>query len=411
VDLAGGNDSLNMFVPIGASEHADYASARRFISVGRSEALPITPVSYSDGQAYGFHPDLDGLHNLFEAGDLSIMANTGPLIAPMTKDEYLERSVPRPSRLFAHDHQQDAWHSADASGGADIGWAGHMIDLMYPNGAPQPSPTLSIGGNSLWQRGRIVRPFEVGSNVVVNPQYLPFHEGPIKLSDAFRAMYQGATNQNSLLAKEHAATLERAGAFGLNVNDAIESAPDFSTEFPRSSLADQLQMVARLIAIRDRLDPNLNRQVFFCRKGGWDTHNNQVGRVNRHGKLLQDLDDSLTAFHGALSELGVLDSVTTFSSTEFGRTISPNSSGTDHGWGGHNIVMGGAVNGGDIFGQMPQITRDSPDAINNGRVIPTTSVDQYSATLAGWFGLDEGELATVFPNLGNFANSDVGFMA
>ena len=410
VYLAGGNDSYNMFVPMSASAHADYATARQFLALQRSQILPATPATYSDGQAYGFHPAMPQTQRLFGEGELAVIANVGSLIRPITKLEYESRTAPLPAQLFSHNDQTDSWLAADARGAAGVGWAGRTMDIMYPNGAPQPSPSISIGGNSLWQTGRRVRSFEVGTNGV-GSQYFPNHRGPIKLRDAFRAMHLSAAQNSNLLVREHALTLERAEAFGNNVNAALEFAPGFSTPFPENRLSEQLRMVANLVAVRDRLDTNLNRQVYFVRIGGWDTHNEQAAAgTNVHANLLQQVDQSLSAFHSAMTELGVADSVTAFTATEFGRTLTPNGSGTDHGWGGHSLVIGGAVRGGDIYGRMPQISLDSGDAVRGGRMIPTVSVDQYSATLAGWFGLSEAELGAVFPNLGNFPTGDLGFM-
>lgn len=410
VYLAGGNDSFNMFVPRSQSAHADYADARQGLALSRASVLPVNPVSYSDGLDYGFHPSMPESQRLFGEGQLSVIANVGSLVRPVTKSEYQSGEVVLPSQLFSHNDQTDSWLSADARGGAGLGWAGKTMDIMYPNGAPQPSPSITIGGSSLWQTGQRVRPFEVGTGGV-GESYSPYHRGPLKLRDAFRTMYRSALEENNLLVNEHASTLARAEAFGNSVNTALAFSPQFENAFPQGRLSDQLEMVARLIAIRGRLDSTLNRQVFFVRIGGWDTHNEQGGEnYSRHAELLQELDTAMAVFQRAMVQLNVNNSVTTFTATEFGRTLIPNGSGTDHGWGGHNLVMGGAVAGGDIYGQMPQVSRSSVDSVNGGRFIPTSSVDQYSATMARWFGLNNSELQRVFPNLANFATSNMGFM-
>jgi len=285
-----------------------------------------------------------------------------------------------------------------------------MMDILYPSAAPQPSPSISVGGNNLWQTGNRVRSFEVGSGGVSSP-YLPYHEGPTKLGDAYAAVHQLGASTSHRLIREHANTQDRAVEFGNLVSSALSFAPEFNQTFGAGPLQAQLRMVARLIAVRDRLDSNMQRQVFFVRLGGWDTHADQLANTTSgHPNLLTSLNDSLAAFYAALLELGVQDQVTTFTATEFGRSLTPNGSGTDHGWGGHSLVMGGAVNGNDIYGTMPQLSFNSVDAVENNRIIPTTSVDQYSATMARWFGLNTAELATVFPNLRNFANNDLGFM-
>jgi len=411
VYLAGGNDSFNMFVPRSNSAHADYADARQFLTVSQSRLLAVNPATYSDGQSYGFHPAMTNAQSLFGRGDLAVIANVGSLIRPISKQEYEAGSGAIPAELFSHNSQTDSWLAADARGGAGQGWAGRTMDIMYPSTAPRPSPSISVGGNALWQTGQRVRAFEVGRNGV-GSTFLPNHTGPLKLRDAFRVAHQNAIAHDNLFLSEHAATLGRAEDFTGLVNYALGFAPTFAQPFDEAPLAQQLQMVARLIAVRDRLDTNTRRQVFFVRLGGWDTHNSQLADSDDsgHPALLRQLDRALGSFQAALTELGEQNSVTTFTATEFGRSLTPNGSGTDHGWGGHNLVMGGAVQGADIYGLMPQLTRDSIDTVANNRVIPTTSVDQYSATMARWFGLNSSEIASVFPNLRNFSQSDLGFL-
>ena len=408
--LAGGNDSLNMFVPTTASAHADYANARQFLAVNRAQLLPVTAATYSDGLAYGFHPVMRESQRLFDTGELAVIANVGSLIKPISKQEYESRSGSVPAQLFSHNDQTDSWLAANANGRARLGWAGRTMDIMYPSGYPVPSPSISIGGNTLWQKARNVRPFEVGSNGV-GARFLPNHSGPMKLSDAFAAMHKSALQERNLFANEHALTLERAAEYGDRVNSALASSPEFTKQFPGTPLAAQLKMVARLIAVRSRLDSGLSRQVFFVRIGGWDTHDDQLSADGSgHQDLLQQLDSAMGAFQSAMGDLNQQNAVTAFTATEFGRSLTPNGSGTDHGWGGHSMVMGGAVQGGDIYGQMPQVSRNSIDTVENNRLIPTTSVDQYSATMARWFGLTDSELASVFPNLRNFATPDLGFL-
>ena len=408
--LAGGNDSFNMFVPTSASAHADYADARQFLAVDRSSLLPVEPVQYSDGQSYGFHPNMLNAASLFGNRQLAVVGNVGSLIRPITKAEYMARSSAVPAQLFSHNDQTDSWLAADARGRALRGWAGRMMDIMYPGAIPRPSPSISVGGNSLWQTADRVRAFEVGTNGVGTIQ-LPGHGGPLKLSEAYQLAYQNAQSDSHLLVSEHANVLDRGAAYSDLVNNALGAAPEFVTSFTDDRLDQQLQTVARLIAVRDQLDANTQRQVFFVRLGGWDTHSQQLSGEKSHPNLLAQLDRALGSFQAAITELGVQDSVTAFTATEFGRSLTPNGSGTDHGWGGHSLVLGGAVRGGDIYGRMPLVARDSDETVANNRIIPSTSVDQYSATLARWFGLDDAELASVFPNLVNFDTPDLGFLA
>jgi len=413
INLAGGNDSYNMLVPASPSAHADYAAARQFLALPREQLLTVSPATYSDGLVYGFNPVMTNTARLFASNDLSVVANMGSLVRPITKQEYESNSGSIPYQLFSHNDQEDSWLAANADGRARFGWAGRTMDIMYPNTIPEPSPSMSIGGHSLWQTAQRVRTFEL-SATGVGTRYLPQHSvaGTKTLADMFTEMHNSDVQDNNLFASEHAQTLERSKEFGDRVNRALGTANAvFSQAFTGGLLAAQLQMVARLIEVRKELDPGLTRQVFFVRLGGWDTHSDQLAQGPRgHRSLLQQVDLALGAFQSALVELGEQNAVTTFTTTEFGRSLTPNVSGTDHGWGGHSLVMGGAVQGGDIFGQMPQVSRNSIDTVENNRIIPTTSVEQYSATLARWFGLTESELAIVFPNLSNFASSNLGFM-
>jgi len=411
VYLAGGNDSFNMVVPQSSSEHSAYAIARQFLAVPSSDLLPLMPSSYNDGASYGLHPNVPEIHSLFEQKALSVIANVGPLVRPVTKAGYEARTQTIPGQLFSHNDQTDLWMAGDASHRTGLGWAGRMMDMIYSSGSsPQPSPSISIGGNNLWQAGNNIRQFEIGSGGT-EPAYLPWHEGPVKLSDAYASAYNAAQGSTNKLIQEHAVIQDRAIEFSNLVNNALNFAPDLSSAFGNGPLQKQLQMVARLLAVRDKLDTSLARQVFFVRLGGWDTHAAQLADISTsHPNLLRQLSLALGEFNTALQQLSLQNSVTTFTATEFGRSLTPNGSGTDHGWGGHSLVMGGAVQGGDIFGQMPELMLDSQDAVEDGRVIPTTSVDQYSATLAHWFGLSTAETASLFPNLSFFGSNDLGFM-
>jgi uncharacterized protein (DUF1501 family) len=411
VYLAGGNDSFNMFAPASAAAHADYANARQFLAIPRAQLLPVSPAAYSDGADYGFHPSMTRSKNLFDQGSLAVIANVGTLTNPITKEQYESQSRSIPAQLFSHNDQTSLWMAGNANQGTGRGWAGKLMDLLYTNSAsaPRPSPSISVAGNNLWQTGN-VRSFEISAGGIDSP-YLPYHEGAIKLDDAYAAEFQRSAASSHKLISEHAGIQSRAIEFGALVGSALSFAPTFSQAFGNGELQKQLEMVAKLIAVRDRLDTNIQRQVFFVQLGGWDTHGSQVeDNAGSHANLLARLDQSLGAFDAALVELGLQNQVTTFTATEFGRSLTPNGSGSDHGWGGHSLVMGGAVNGNDIYGTMPQLSFDSIDAIENNRIIPTSSVDQYGATMARWFGLNASELNSVFPNLQNFASSDLGFM-
>ena len=414
VYLAGGNDAFNMFIPQSTSEYNAYAAARLNLAVPQNQILPVIPATYSDGANYGFHPNMPELHELFNQAKLATIANVGALIRPITKTEYESATVDVPAQLFSHNDQTDLWMTGHANGTTGQGWAGRMMDLFYPGAvsAPIPSPNISIAGNNLWQVGNDIRAYEVHPGGVES-LYFPWHAGPVRLDQAYQNVYELSlsTNSSNKMVKAHALIQQRQIQYSDILKTALSNAPDFTRPFGTESLHEQLEMVAKLIAVKDDLDTNIMRQVFFVQLDGWDTHAAQNADVpSGHPSLLGQLSQALDVFYAALVELGLENQVTTFTASEFGRSLTPNGDGTDHGWGSHSLVMGGAVAGNDIYGAMPELSTNSGDAVESGRIIPTTSVDQYGATLAHWFGIEPSELSELFPNLGNFSSTDIGFM-
>lgn len=415
VYLAGGNDAFNMFIPHSTSEYNAYAAARQHLAVAKDQILPVSPATYNDGASYGFHPNMPELHELFNQGKVATIANVGALTRPITKTEYENASIEVPAQLFSHNDQTDLWMTGHANGTTGQGWAGRMMDLFYPGAvsAPIPSPNISIAGNNLWQVGNDIRAYEVHPDGVES-LYFPWHAGPSTLEQAYKDVYElglGESSHNKIV-KAHTLIQQSQMQYSETLKTALSNAPDFTRPFGTDSLHEQLAMVAKLIAVRDDLDTNIMRQVFFVQLDGWDTHAAQNANVpSGHPSLLGQLSQSLDIFYAALVELGLQNQVSTFTASEFGRSLTPNGDGTDHGWGGHSLVMGGAVAGKDIYGAMPELSITSGDAVENGRIIPTTSVDQYGATLATWFGIEQSELGTLFPNLANFDSPILGFMA
>jgi uncharacterized protein (DUF1501 family) len=377
------------------------------MAIAPSDLLTVNPVAGSDTR-YGFHRNMTEVKDLFDDGALGLIANVGTLIRPISKSAYEANVSGIPDRLFSHNDQSDTWMAGDANNRFGQGWAGRMMDMLYDNATvPRPSPSISIGGNNLWQNGKDIRAFEIRANGVGTTQ-LPYHGGPFKLFEAYNELSTTGQNSSNLLVAEHALRQERAIEFSRFVNAALEFAPEFN-EMSGDRLAEQLRMVARLIAVRDQLDPerSVNRQVYFVLLGGWDTHADQNGF---HPNLLGQLSAALGKFNDAITSIGMQDQVTTFTATEFGRSLTPNGSGTDHGWGGHSLVMGGAVKGNTVHGTLPQLEIDSDDTVENNRIIPSSSVEQYGATLARWFGMNDSELNVLFPNLRNFDQRDMGFL-
>lgn len=433
--LFGGNDSNNMLIPrIGHPAYADYKAHRNILRIldsadpeyvaGGPASIPITTTAGK----YGVHPSMQPVADLFNAGDLAFVANVGSLSYPITRDEYLAGNVPVPPQLFSHADQQVQWQSSVPDRPFSTGWGGRAADLLLAGGfaAGQVSMSITIAGiNSL----------QVGDDVV---QYSVTPNGAISLSgyNAGGTAYGAALNADGsyktstqgrrlkifedimhythqhLLEEGYTEVVRRARASEALIGGALTGAEatgvDFDTIFTnaQTSLGDQLKMIAKLIAGRESLGNR--RQIFFCSAGGYDTHQDQL---DAHGNLMGELATSLKAFRDALVALGVHDRVLTVTHSDFTRTLTPNgtdpaTSGSDHGWGGHQLVMGGPVNGGTIFGAFPslKVGNDQDVDRNRGRWIPTTAVDQYAAVAARWLGVENSALPAIFPNIGRFAN-------
>jgi uncharacterized protein (DUF1501 family) len=399
--LFGGNDSFNMLVPRSTAEHNAYKLSRQGLAIEQSDLLPIESLN-PDGALYGVHPSMSGLQTLFAQGRAAFVANVGPLIKPTTKQEYQAKSVPLPPQLFSHNDQQDQWHSLRGRTLSDTGWAGRMADLIRVNVASQQLATnVSLAGNSLFQSGDDTVAYTMGAT---GP--LAF-QGFTGLGGEQRRAFERVVNATygSMYTRGFAEIQRRAIDAADRVTAAIGQAQTLTTQFPTSPLGQQLQTVARLISVRDRLA--MQRQVFFVSTGGFDSHDDQV--VNQPN-LLGNVSACLAAFYAATEELGVANAVTTFTQSDFGRTLTSNGDGTDHAWGGVQIVVGQSVQGRRIFGRYPSLVLNGPEDVGGGRMIPGVSADQYAATLARWFGIADAELPRVAPHIGNFTERDLGFM-
>lgn len=407
--LAGGNDANNIVIPLDLSGYRSYVTGRGTLALPLASALPIAPKT-SDGHAYGFHPAMPELQSLFGQGKFAVLSNVGTLVGPVTKAQYSARSVPLPPQIFSHSDQQVQWQSSVSDQTFSTGWGGRLADLtdaFNTNNAVSMSMTLD-GDNS----------FQVGRNVIqfaVNPGGAVALTGTGTASNGIRAQamndLMAAPNDN--LFKSAFGNLTRSAITNSeSISSFLTGAAPFTTAFPTSNLGQQLRTIARLIAAAPQL--NLKRQVFFARMGGYDLHNGQIDPANStigtHANLLRDVSQSLGAFYSATVELGCANQVTTFTASDFGRAFSTNGDGSDHGWGSHHFILGGAVKGGDIYGRMPEWAINGPDDTGHGRWIPTTSVDEYSATLASWFGVSATNLPQVLPNIGRFAKPNLGFL-
>jgi uncharacterized protein (DUF1501 family) len=407
VFLYGGNDYGNTVLPYDATNYARYAAIRTGIATPRASlaATALTPsVALPNGMQLALAPELAPLKPLFDAGRLAVQLNVGPLIVPTTLAQYNAKSVPLPPKLFSHNDQQSVWQSSSPEG-AVSGWGGRIGDMALSNNGNSVFTCISVSGNAVYVAGRTAIQYQVSSTGAVP---ITAVRNPVYGSTAVAAALQALATRpsNHLLENEYARITQRSIASEALVSGALAAQAPLTTVFPAgNALASQLQMVARLIAARNVLTPR--RQVFFVSLGGFDLHD---FLPDRHPGLLADVGAALAAFHDATVELGVGDSVTSFTASDFGRTLASNGDGSDHGWGSHHFVLGGAVRGGRFYGTAPAIAVNGQDDVGQGRLLPTTSVDQFAATLATWFGVTASELPTVVPNIGNFGSANLGFV-
>lgn len=421
--LAGGNDANNLIVPIDDTTYAAYAAGRGALALAQTALLPITP-KRSDGRSWGLHPSLGinpdgstggGIKGLFDQGKVAVMANVGTLAYPLTKALYTSRADLRPLQLFSHNDQQVEWQSSIADKPFSTGWGGRLADLTNAfNANNKISMAITLNGQNSFQVGKSVAQYAVSPSGAISLT------GSSSVATSTSGIRTAALND--ALAAQNVNLFETAfsGMTNVAINNSallastLSGTSPFATQFTglTSNLSQQLHVIARLVNAQSSL--SLKRQIFFARVGGWDLHDSQVTAGNTasgaHANLFRDVSQSVTAFYNALSSVGAQDQVTTFTASDFGRTYNTNGDGSDHGWGSHHLVVGGAVKGGDIYGAMPTFAINGPDDTGRGRWIPTTSVDEYSATLAKWFGVSASDMPMVLPNLGRFANSDLGFM-
>jgi uncharacterized protein (DUF1501 family) len=398
VFLFGGNDSNNTIIP------SDDANFKAYTSIRGSLALPasdLTQVTSTAGAPYAFHSKLAEVASMFTSKELAVVANVGPLVQPLTRAQYQSAQASIPLNLFSHSDQQIAWQTSMAQGYSPTGWAGRVADWVASQNINSSAfPTFfSVAGNAIEGTGVSTQPVALapGSSLAL--------QGPKAGLAAINNLL--STNTGVSLAQAANDTLSHSISDASALAAALAKSTALKTTFPTTSIGAQLQQVAEIIQVQSYL--GMRRQIFFCSLGGFDTH---AGELETHNTLYPELSPALQAFYAATQELGVAQNVTTFTESDFSRTFQPTTTdGSDHAWGGHHMVLGGAVQGGQIFGQFPAFELGGPnDTDTRGRWIPTTSVDQYGATLCNWFGLPASALATVFPNLANFSTSNLGFL-
>jgi uncharacterized protein (DUF1501 family) len=404
VFLFGGNDSNNTIIPTDDANFSAYQSIRGSLALTTSELSPVTSVS---GAPYGFHSKLAEVASLFSSKELAVVANTGPLVQPLTRAQYQNQQAAIPLNLFSHADQQVAWQTSIAQGNSPTGWAGRAADYIASqnlNSSGFPA-FFSVAGNAIEGLGVSTQPVALAPGQALTLAGFT--------SSAASKARLGAVN--TLLTTESGVSLVQAANDTLShsIGDAsalaaaLAKSTALTTAFPATAIAAQLKQVAQIIQVQSYL--GMRRQIFFCSLGGFDTH---AGELETHNNLYPQLSPALAAFYDATQELGMAQNVTTFTESDFSRTFQPTTTdGSDHAWGSHHLVLGGAVQGGQIYGKFPAFELAGPDDTDTrGRWIPSTSIDQYGATLSSWFGIPASALATVFPNLANFPVSNLGFL-
>lgn len=433
--FGGGNDSANMVLATDTPSWAGYQAARSIGGAGSialpiARVLPIVPnttkVDAVGTRSFALHPNLTQLKTLFDAGRAAVVANVGTLVQPISdKNAYRSNAIQKPDNLFSHSDQTTQWHSADPSKPI-YGWGGRMGDLLKTSNSKHNFTSMSSSGNSVFLAGETINQYQINSNGSAVPIYgitMPDLYGISNANNPLQSIIAN-TGANNLLEREHAAVVERSIAAQSDLKKVMDATADplvvqqvtpytnpNNGQLANNSLATQLRTVARIIAGQSTL--GAHRQVFFVSIGGFDTHDNQL---SGQADLMARIDHAVSYFYNQALTSDMSNKVTLFTASDFGRTFTSNGDGTDHGWGAHHFVVGGAVRGKDIYGDFPQTavsggSIDNPLDVGSGSLIPTISVDQYAGTLAKWFGLSPAEIASVFPNLANFTVQDLGFMA
>jgi uncharacterized protein (DUF1501 family) len=409
--LNGGNNSFNWVVPTGNAAYASYAKSRTNLALAQNVLLPLLGTA-SDGNTYGLHPSCPELQSLFNQGDVAVVCNVGTLVQPTTAIQAKAGAVPLPPQLFSHVDQQTEWMTAYPQSLQRYGWAGRVADLFTAQGSSANLAfNISVGGDNYWQDGKNTIPYTLGINGAPtldagNNHY--FRSG-LRVQATNALIAQASSDPNPLVS-QYAGIETNAASKVTLVNAALSAAGDLATVFPAAgpndwSLSQQLHEVARVIKAHSQIGDS--RQIFFVEIGGFDTHN---GELATQQELLRYVSSYLSVFNTAMKEINMQNNVTAFTMSDFGRTLSSNANGSDHGWGAHHIVMGGAVKGATFYGTMPSLVLGGADDFGGGRIVPTTSCDQFAATLARWFGVSAAQLPAVFPNLFQFASPWLGFL-
>jgi len=407
--LEGGSDSFNMLIPRGNTEYNEYATTRSNLAIPQNELLSINPLN-NDGKLYGLHPQMPEIKNLFNNGQLSFISNVGTLVEPISKTEFWDGSVPVPLGLFSHADQIQQWQSGRPFERTPIGWGGRISDLMSPLNTNQTIPmSVSLSGNNVYQHGVDTIEFAInqdGSAGIVG------YDNDWAYNEIRSLALDAMFNQphNDPYKSTYVSTLKNANNAGIEFSQAIENVGEFTTEFSDNELSQKFKMIAKTIAARE--DMGFEKQIFFIRFSGWDHHDDVLNQMDI---MLPELSLALGEFNSVMNEIGTDNDVTTFTISDFGRTLTSNGNGSDHAWGGNAMVMGGAVNGQKRFGDFPSLQLGNPIDVGDGVLIPQISTDEYLAEIAMWFGVENDDISNIFPNLSTFydinsGNPPIGFL-
>ena len=421
--LYGGNDHDNTFIPFDDSRHSVYKTLRNIgdsdtnIYIPKTNLIPLVGSGLATGQQYAVQPSMVSVGKLFnDTKKLGVLLNVGPLVKPTTKSGYANAKVGElPPKLFSHNDQFSLWQSGLSSGaeGSTEGWGGRLGDLFLDSDNKAQFTCINASGNAVFMSGENVLPYQVSNSGSVAIDSITYSQGVYGIAACKTALSKLLNNSapSHWLEQEWARVMKSSIVNRTIVSDGIKPTDPtkqpnyFTTAFATDSLSAQLKIVARLIQARNSL--GVKRQVFFVSMGGFDLHDNLMSSVSGHNVLLKRVSEAMNSFYSATVQLGVADQVTAFTASDFGRTMASNGDGSDHGWGGHHMVMGGAVDGGKFWGKAPDLSTlakalDGPDSVGQGRLLPSTSVDEYAAALARWMGVSEIDLQTVLPNLRSF---------
>ena len=422
VFLYGGNDYGDTVIPFDNTNYDLYSAirgggagrtaggiARAQIDLAATALSPKVAQTLTNNIQYALAPELTGLTSLWNSGNLAVQLNVGPLIMPLTLAQYKagnSATVQIPAKLFSHNDQQSTWQS-DGPEGTTVGWGGRIGDLALSSNSTSTFTCINATGNAVYLAGQSAIQYAISTN------------GAIPIGGLTTPRFGGAgvkTALSSLITNPSSQTLENEYVRVVNrsiqaqglVSTGLAGATlktNFNPSGKSNSLAQQMKIVAELIAARNTL--GAKRQVFLVALSGFDLHD---FLVRDHPVLLAKVDEAMSAFYAATVEMGVANNVTTFTMSDFGRTLQSNGDGSDHGWGSHHFIMGGAVKGGQFYGTAPNVSLTTPDQVGQGRLLPSTATDQYAATLAKWFGVSSTEMSSIVPNITNFSTANLGFL-